>query len=355
MSNNPAFGYIKSLDGVRAFALILVLVFHGSYGKLKGGWVGVDLFFVLSGYLISTLLLHEYSKFKKIILKKFYIRRVLRLIPPLIICIILANVLWKYSSFYTNTNQYVASLASVFYMANLLGNYMGNLGHVWSLSVEEHFYLIWPVFASFYLFKKSFSTKILVIALIIICSSALRIYLFHLPKPPQIGPFTIDYYSFTLSRVDGILYGVIMAIVLFEKKLSFKTNLTYLANIFGLIILILFVGISLFLDISNSTLNNAGFILINLLCTSAVLFAVTFNENILLSNKIMSWLGQRSYGIYVYHLPIFLALERFRHQGSTSNFLLVMLLRFVFTFVMAELSYRFAEKPILKLKRHFIS
>jgi peptidoglycan/LPS O-acetylase OafA/YrhL len=274
-------------------------------------------------------------------------------LPPLIIGVILANITWSYSNFYGTPNRYIASLASIFYMANLLGSYMGNLSHVWSLSVEEHFYLLWPVFGAYYLFKKKLFNRVVHLIGMILLISVMRIYIFNMHEIPKIGPFTIDYYSFTFTRIDGILYGVILAMVLYELKPRLEVHLLKYKAILAAIIMVVFILISLFLDKANTQLNNFGFIFTNIFCTCTVLFAVIFNDTKLLSNRLMKWLGQRSYGIYVYHLPIFLVLEQFRHQNSVSNLILVTLFRFGLTFLVAELSFRFAEKPILKLKRHF--
>ena len=114
------FFYIPSLDVLRGFAVLLVLFLHGSYGFFKGGWIGVDLFFVLSGYLITSLLLNEYINSGKISILKFYARRALRLFPPLILSILLANALWSSTELYTGANRWQATIAALFYFTNLM-------------------------------------------------------------------------------------------------------------------------------------------------------------------------------------------------------------------------------------------
>ena len=111
MSN---FKYIPSFDGIRAIAVILTLLLHASYGVFKGGWIGVDLFFMLSGYLITSLLQNEYSLTNNISFTKFYIRRALRLFPPLIISIALGNILWTFSANHQSANRIIASLSGFF-------------------------------------------------------------------------------------------------------------------------------------------------------------------------------------------------------------------------------------------------
>jgi peptidoglycan/LPS O-acetylase OafA/YrhL len=119
--------HISSLDGVRAVAITSVLLFHGTYGHVKGGWLGVDLFFVLSGYLITSLLQKEWDQNGTISLGDFYLRRALRLLPALLILISIVNIFWEASS----TNRLVASVAALFYAANLVDASL--LGHFSSL------------------------------------------------------------------------------------------------------------------------------------------------------------------------------------------------------------------------------
>src|SRR5262249_30013999 len=141
------FGYQPSLDGMRAVAIGLVLANHT--GFFHAGRLGVDVFFVLSGYLITAILLREFSTTDRINLKKFYVRRALRLLPALFLFLIVVNL----ASAYFQTSREAAavrmdSIAGLFYFANwrrAFGHDMGILGHLWSLSIEEQFYLLWPI------------------------------------------------------------------------------------------------------------------------------------------------------------------------------------------------------------------
>jgi peptidoglycan/LPS O-acetylase OafA/YrhL len=132
---------IPQLDGIRCIAILAVMVFHASYGHFSGGFLGVDLFFVLSGYLITRLLWEEFQVTSTIHLKLFYAKRALRLLPALIVALALAGLLWPNNDL---TAWGIASTASLFYFANLVRADMGCLAHTWSLSIEEHFYLLWP-------------------------------------------------------------------------------------------------------------------------------------------------------------------------------------------------------------------
>lgn len=171
--------YLESLDSLRGLAVIVVLLFHGSYGLFAGGWIGVELFFVLSGYLITSLLYHEYSTSGNISLSKFYARRALRLLPALVIGVLIANLLWPFTNL-PGGNQLVASLAALFYSTNLISDVVaGNMSHFWSLSVEEHFYFIWPVLVLFFVFRIPLRNRILFLIILIFGLGVFRIFTFN--------------------------------------------------------------------------------------------------------------------------------------------------------------------------------
>src|SRR5438874_2564773 len=141
-------GYQPALDGLRAVAVLAVFGFHATSSGVPGGYVGVDLFFVLSGFLITSLLLEERVRTGRVRLSWFYARRFLRLAPALVallLCYVLCYGLWKGDRWPTALKS--AGLAAVYLSnwARSLGvNDMGWVGHTWSLSVEEQFYLLWP-------------------------------------------------------------------------------------------------------------------------------------------------------------------------------------------------------------------
>ena len=344
----PRFNYVPSLDGIRGIAVLLVLSFHGSYGYFPGGWIGVDLFFVLSGYLITSLLQNEYLTSGRISLANFYIRRILRLFPPLVIFILLANVLWPFLHVTHDANRLISALASLFYFANLIPNdVLGPFMHLWSLSVEEHFYVFWPIITSAYLFKISFKNQLVVLASTIILLAIVRVSIYN--SSLLADPLAVAY-RFTLCRIDAILLGALFALVEQHKKIRVWGNKNYLMYI-GLPIC--FFAIVEYVSLSNKYWYSGGFIITNTLCLLAVIFAVRNPTNLFLANKAFRWIGRRSYGIYVYHMPIFLAFEGLRTPHSLVNLALVTLFRVSATLIIAELSFRFIEQPILKYKSHY--
>ena len=204
-------GPIPSLDGVRALAVLLVFFAHSSLDKIVPGGLGVTIFFVLSGYLISTLMRIEYARSGKLDIRGFYLRRLLRLMPPLVIVVALAALA---STLSLIQGQFTPSglFAALFYLGNyhVIANDFhglpGGLGVVWSLAIEEHFYLFYPPLAVLLLRVGRAGLSASLLALLCGLVLAWRFWLvFH-------GAST-DYVSMaTDTRVDSILVGCLMAL-----------------------------------------------------------------------------------------------------------------------------------------------
>ncbi|MEO9894570.1 acyltransferase [Aurantibacter sp.] len=348
------FKYNPSLDGLRGIAVICVLLVHASYGKISGGFLGVDLFFVLSGYLITAILQKEFSLYHKISFKNFYIKRILRLVPPLVVCIGLYLIYQFFIPPKGNENPLMIVFASLFYFVNFIHeSYMGPLVHLWSLSVEEHFYLFWPILVAGVLFKLSRKNQILFILLFVVVITIFRIWVYHTNtiNPMTAGIFSIDSYRFTFCRIDAILIGALAAVALKVKQYDFKINIK--PNIGLGLLLAPLALLVLFLDVDNQIWRYGGFFATNILALVIILFAIENPKNKILGNQILLWFGQRSYGIYVYHYLIFLAMEPMREPGNIINLMVITLLRFLISLVFAEISYRFVERPILIFKKNF--
>ncbi len=347
--------YIKSFDGLRALAILLVMVFHGSYGLFPGGFIGVDLFFVLSGYLITSLLYEEYKTSGTISFSKFYIRRALRLFPVLIVCVVLANALWPYTPLDPGHNRRIATLASLFYFNNLVIDYIcGNMNHLWSLSVEEHFYFIWPVTVFFFLFRISERKRIAVLIALILTLTIFRIVTLGFRQELIFDVFWIDPYGFTLCRIDSIIMGALLFFLVSDEKIPSEAITAKGIDMMPVaILLVLFIAFGFGVGYNNPYWLNGGFVVTNIICTVAVFFAIGNPDHPLLTNNIIRWIGKRSYGIYAYHFPVFYFLEGFRLHHSAANFAVITLLRFTISFGIAAFSYDFIEQPILKYKNRY--
>ena len=275
--------------------------------------------------------------------------------PGLVLCVVIANVLWVHNApEFPGANRMAATVGSLLYYSNFIPEKLvGSLVHLWSLCVEEHFYLVWPLFTGIVLFKTTVKTRLIIIALIIITIAAFKIYAFNHWITLFNGLIVIDTYRNTFCRIDGILTGAFLSVLMFNtafKELNFKPG-HY--NIAVIIISALFVAILLKLDAITGLYPNGGFIFTNLLCFTIIFIAFKNPDHFIFSNKIIRWIGTRSYGIYIYHYPIFAAFEFLRKGHSLSNLIIVTIIRLAVSFIVAELSFRFIEKPVLTFKKKF--
>src|ERR1700722_802034 len=209
--------YEPSLDGLRAIAVTSVVVYHANDALLPGGWAGVDVFFVLSGFLISTLLLKEVSTFNTINLRKFYTRRALRLIPALA-CLIAVLLPISWFSRHYKAQDFYAIIMSVTYLMNWnrsFGWFPGDggfLGHTWSLAMEEQFYLIWPGTLIF-LTRRRRAAPFLIFGLIALVFSW-RLFLVYSGAGPERTYIGFDTHS------DALFMGCAIAFVLFGSRIK---------------------------------------------------------------------------------------------------------------------------------------
>jgi peptidoglycan/LPS O-acetylase OafA/YrhL len=345
--------HIKSLDGIRGLAIVLVLALHlFEYFKWFGfGWIGVDLFFVLSGFLITGILLE--TKGKKNSYKNFIIRRILRIFPlyylflTLFFCTIpitnWRNLIPHFE--YLQVNQ----IWFWFYIQNWLAAINDNwpqqniLSHFWSLAIEEQFYVVWPILV-FSVPRKN----ILWICLFLICLSvSLRLYFFF-----QGEHWTLIYVT-TLTRFDGLCSGAMLAWLIRDERgvkfLNRNGNLILLLTSFGFFITFLFAG---GFYINNPTLYTVGYTFIALFFCAVVMKAISNHPNNILRSFFESsslvFLGKYSYGIYIYHLPIYRILQL--SFSDTFNNISISTIALLITLVTSIVSFHLFEAQFLKLK-----
>jgi peptidoglycan/LPS O-acetylase OafA/YrhL len=345
MKTNPpaAFPEVPSLDGLRAVAVALVVVYHATFGRLPGGWVGVDLFFALSGYLITGILTAELTRLGTIRFGRFYIRRALRLGPGLVAAVLLAGVLWPVTRYGNPAPKWPgAALASLLYAANLVDSKsMGSLAHFWSLAVEEHFYLIWPplLFAAWRISGRR-STVLLAFA------GMVAVATFRAAN----GPVWLGFneYSFTLSRADELLAGAAAAMIFPPTSPGAGQGWAGSASVVGLLALPLVVH---WVRLEKHLFGFAEYSIIAIACAGVVVSVSRAGREVaFLRMPSAVWIGRRSYGIYLYHLPVFCAVDVLRIKGSFASSVCITLFKVVITLAIAALSYRFLELPFLRLK-----
>ncbi|MEO5951129.1 MAG: acyltransferase, partial [Chloroflexia bacterium] len=345
--------YLPALDGLRAIAVIGVLLYHAELPLFKGGFLGVDVFFVISGYLITSLLLGEWNQSGKVDLRSFWLRRARRLLPALFL---LLGVVLVFAVFFLHDE--VARLrsdaiAAFGYVTNwyLIFNqqsYFETMGrpslfqHLWSLAVEEQFYLLWPIlFVLLMKFAQRFAL------LIVIAGALASTLLMALVYSPDIDPSRV-YYG-TDTRAAALLVGVALAYLLGRGSIlgSLLSRLNWLREVIGAMALATVLVFFVLADESEPFLYLGGFIVLEIivavLIASIALPGASFVHRVLGSN-VPKWLGLRSYGIYLWHWPVFMV-TRSRVDVDIDGVALF-ILRIAITLVLAEISYRFVETPI---------
>ena len=348
---NNRIGYIPALDGFRAIAIILVMLAHANFQLGSNGILGVDLFFALSGFLITTLLLEENEVYGKISLTGFYIRRTFRLFPALylmLVAILLYALVFTVSLFdkLTIFNEIKAAGLYVYNISWAWG--WGTegmlLGHTWSLAVEEQFYLIWPIILITVLkFKK---LKVFCFALM---AFILIVFLLKITgQVNAIGNALIH---------ESIFIGCLAAIVRWLK--IFKMNVHASISIL-LVLIIAFIGIfpaSWYMEL----FKHGGRSLIALVTVIIILDLVKNPSSLLskvLSHSVLVYVGKISYALYLWHVPIFRWFKWHSTLLPWQTFVLKILLTFLIStasFILIEnrstkFGRNLSKKIVLKLK-----
>lgn len=328
---------VPELDGVRALAVLAVLAYH-IYGRIQGGFLGVDLFFVLSGFLITTLLIDEYRTTGRINIPYFFARRALRILPPLFACVLLTIALWPNAARNDLTN---AIQAAMLFYANFADvQKLGMLGHTWSISVEEHFYLLWPALLMVLLIR-GWRTTATVAALIFIASASIRIALYTADTDPWF------LYRSTWTRLDAISAGCFTAIAFAFKPFRVPPPILVVAAI-GISAALIFTT---HLSPLVLTVGHTAFAVLAAIFLVGVLTAKrghVFRKA--LSSSAMLYIGRRSYGLYLYHFPIFISLDPLAVEIGV---VATALLKISFAFLAAELSFRSIEAVAMSYKDRF--
>ena len=351
-------GYLPGLDGVRALAVIGVLLYHADLTWMKGGFLGVDVFFVLSGFLITTLILEEFDRSGRVDFAKFYLGRARRLLPALVL--MLAAVAVAAAFVYRDVASQVRAdtLASIFYVNNwwyILNDqsyfeFIGRpplLKHLWSLAVEEQFYLIWPAVA--FLIVSRFARKGLRRAAFVLAllSTAWMVWLSVANGYPDFADPSRAYFG-TDSHAMGLLIGAALATAWRPGRLKATLSPGGVAIITAAGIAALLGVLYFFCFVGEFTpwLYRGGFLL--LAGVVALLIAgATHPASPLggwMGTQPFRYIGQRSYGLYLWHWPIFMLTRPVLDIPLDGPALFA--LRMALTFGIAELSFRFVEMPI---------
>ncbi|MDE1152160.1 MAG: acyltransferase [Micavibrio sp.] len=331
--------YVPALDGMRAIAVLLVIVFHATTGlATQGGYIGVDIFFVLSGFLITTILMDEQEETGGIRLRDFYLRRFFRLMPAVLLMLAGYFITWPF--FWDLT------LAEVMRNMTLVGFYLADysvafwyvpeeLSHSWSLSVEEHYYILWPLIL-IGLSRLPLKRRMIIMLAFYLLVTVWRDY----------NAFIVSYWRVAYNRFDthcsGLILGGLLAFFMKTKRVIPYANFILPALLLPLAYLMTRLPWG----------KRESMLVLITLTEVATFFAIyvclTQSGKIFvrgLSSQPLKYLGKISYGLYLYHFPIIFYLRA--HYSTQVTLVDGMIL----TLIIAAASFHLVERPIVNWAR----
>ncbi|MES5846551.1 MULTISPECIES: acyltransferase family protein [unclassified Bacillus cereus group] len=346
--------YMVGLDSLRGLAILGVILYHINFNWMPGGFLGVTVFFVLSGYLITDILAMEWKRNKRIDLKKFWLSRARRLLPGMLVMLVM-TLAWI-TIFHSSLLEKMRgdSLAALFYVSNWWYiyhklsyfdnfNQISPLNHFWSLAVEEQFYVVWPFIISLglYYIKKQ-SRMILLICLGAFASALAMAILYE----PGVDPSRI-YYG-TDTRAFSLLIGAVLALVWPSNRLANKIipKARFILDVVGGIALIIILAMFWKTNQYDPFLYKGGMVLLSI--ATALLVANLAHPASRIAQFLrfrpLRWVGIRSYGIYLWHYPILTLTTPKVNAGDLS--IIRAILQFLLIILIAQISWKFIEKPI---------
>jgi peptidoglycan/LPS O-acetylase OafA/YrhL len=352
MNDQSHMGYEPSLDGIRAFSVIAVMLYHADIAWLPGGFLGVEVFFVVSGFLITSLLIEERESTRSIDLKQFWIRRARRLLPALVVMLSATAVYVAFFAKDSAPDFRRDVLPSLGYFSNWWQIYAVDtpyfaasslpvLRHLWSLAVEEQWYLIWPLLFTVVFGAKWMRPRISG-ALLITCSAAIM-FTTALRFVQDNETRTNFLYLSTITRSSGLLLGAAVAMLWrpWRKNSLPSWWRSSISDAFAITSIAVIGVLMATVHVADQRLYQGG--LAATTVASAVIVAVVMRPNGLFVKKFFSQdlfveIGRRSYGLYLWHWPIFVV----AHARDSSNRLAVAL---ALTIIINEFVYQFVEIP----------
>ena len=373
--------YLPGLDGLRAIAVVAVMIYHANHGWLEGGFLGVEVFFVISGYLITLLLIGEHERTGTVDLKQFWFRRFRRLLPALFVMMALVAVYITVAFPETREATRGDFLGGASYLSNWYQIFVGQsytaseafvpLRHLWSLAVEEQFYVVWPL-VMLAILRRSRGRLPAVGLKLIGVSLFITLVVAVLYVPGVVGSCATEYragtwnifgrcisandtlYLSSFSRAGGLMLGSGFAMLwrpmaIMRSPLRDKGKRLDVLAVVALLVLLVFFA-TMYLEKGreyNPWLFRGGMFLTGVL--TLVLIAAASHQGAatgrLLGNRLFVWVGTRSYGLYLYHWPVY---QIIRKQANIELSIAELVLAMLITVPITEASYRFIESPIRK-------
>ncbi|MDA2998868.1 MAG: acyltransferase family protein [Actinomycetota bacterium] len=377
--------YLPGLDGLRAIAVLAVIVYHANKSWLPGGFLGVEVFFVISGYLITLLLINESQQQGRISFKRFWIRRARRLLPAmwtLLLGVTMYASLFEREELGKLRGDVIAAFVYVFNWFKIWSgssyfdaSALDPLRHLWSLAVEEQFYLVWPLLIA--LVMKRFGRRPAKLGIIFLgISIAISLYVATSyaagvrGTPIETPEQYISLFGHAVSRLDFLFLGTLgrsgglfmgAALAFWYRPDMFastaKSSDRHVVSVFGV------AGIAglaylmwVFRDVITipetgdvrgyDPLFQGGFLLVGVASVAVITAAVhphSFIGNKVLGNPVFTYLGRRSYGLYLYHWPVY---QLYRKVSSNYLSLAQFVVLSLIVLALTEISYRFIEMPI---------
>ncbi len=358
MATKRGIQYIPAIDGLRALAVIAVMFYHLGFSWIPGGFLGVDLFFVISGYVITRLLLDSIAQSGGLDLRGFYLARARRLLPALLFTIITTTIaigIWAPDTIkrFVTDMPFALSGTMNWWLVAKEQDYFESIGrppllqHTWSLAVEAQFYLVWPLILYFIL-KRLGKNRIPLAALMIAAASGITLLIVSLSLDSSSASEVSHIYFGTDTHSIGLFLGAALAVSWIPQ--NFTTQVSKKAQdfidgvgVFG------FIGILatfLLIDESEPTLYKIAFPLAALFGAAIIMSVVHPASRFapILENPLLLWIGQRSYAIYLWHWIIF-QVTRPSVDLAGQTWALYSL-RILIVFALADISLRYVEIPI---------
>jgi len=358
MAANRGIQYIPAIDGLRALAVIAVMLYHLGFTWIPGGFLGVDLFFVISGYVITRLLLDSIEQSGGLDLRGFYLARARRLLPALIFTVTTTTIaigIWAPDTIKRLLTDMPFSLTGTmnWWLVARHQDYFESIGrppllqHTWSLAVEAQFYLLWPLILYFIL-KRLGKKRIPIAALVIAAASGITLLLVSFSLDASNASKVSHVYFGTDTHSIGLFLGAALAVSWIPQ--NFTVNVSKKAQDFidgiGVFGFIGIIATFLLIDESKPTLYKIAFPLAGLFGASIIMSIVHPASRFapILQNPILVWIGQRSYAMYLWHWIIFQVTRP--SVDLAGQMWALYALRILIVFALADISLRYVEQPI---------
>lgn len=352
--------YMPGLDGLRALSVLAVIAYHLDLKWAQGGLLGVGIFFVISGYLITDQIITEWNKHQRLNLVDFWIRRARRLLPAMIgmllfvafwLLFVDSSRLHALQGDFLSSLFYINNWWLIFHQVSYFESFgpPSPIGHLWSLSVEEQFYVMWPLLLVIGLKIASRRGKL---ALLILASAALSALAMAMMYVPGTDPSRV-YYG-TDTRAFALLIGAALAVVWPSQKLNERVSIAARHTMdvvggIGIIALIVFIYQTVEYD---DWLYRGGLLFLSLIAAAviAVLSHPASKVGKMMGCKPLRWLGVRSYSLYIWHYPVIILTSPDANTDDTGVTRII--LQLTASLILAAFSYRYIEEPFRRGRVH---